>query len=256
MRLPEITRRIRRPDDDAFRLSDPAEFWLLVGPVLAYAAPYLLQRTARTALGRDDGDAFISRWIIPEIGPIEIPTFMLLVWAAVWAIRIAVTRREQLGRLAYPCLALFGAGLLLVAGEEASWGQWYFGFEPPPKIAEINHQGELNLHNIVLQGKTEIMRAMFGLFGLGVVFVAPRIPALASVCAPRILAPWFALMTILPLWELATDYVTLIPRIDGFISSKLYSESQELIIAASAVVYVALVARRHSPVPGITSAAR
>jgi hypothetical protein len=35
------------------------------------------------------------------------------------------------------------------------------------------------------------------------------------------------------------------PRIDGFMRSKLYSESQELIIAASAVVYVALVARRH-----------
>jgi hypothetical protein len=245
VRLPKITRRIRRPDDDAFRLSDPAEFWLLVGPVLAYAAPYVLLRTARAALGRDGGDAFINRWMIPEIGPIEIPTFLLLAWAAGWAIRIAVARREQLGRLVSPCLALFGAGLLLVAGEEASWGQWFFGFQPPPKIAEINHQGELNVHNIVLQGKTEVMRAMFGLFGLSVVFVAPRIPALASAGAPRILAPWFALMTILPIWELVTDYVTLMPRIDGFMRSKLYSESQELIIAASAVVYVALVARRH-----------
>jgi len=133
----------------------------------------------------------------------------------------------------------------LIAGEEASWGQWFLGFETPPAIAEVNHQGELNLHNVYMQGKTEILRALFGVFGLGVVFAAPRMAAFASVSAPRILAPWFVVMAILPLWEAVTDHVTLIPKLDDLFRSKLFSESQELIIAASAVIYVLLIARRH-----------
>lgn len=34
------------------------------------------------------------------------------------------------------------------AGEEMSWGQWYFGWETPDSLAELNDQGEANLHNI------------------------------------------------------------------------------------------------------------
>ncbi len=33
------------------------------------------------------------------------------------------------------------------AGEECSWGQWYFGFETPDFIEDINEQDEFNLHN-------------------------------------------------------------------------------------------------------------
>ena len=34
------------------------------------------------------------------------------------------------------------------AGEEASWGQWYFNWETPDFINGINDQGETNLHNM------------------------------------------------------------------------------------------------------------
>jgi len=33
------------------------------------------------------------------------------------------------------------------AGEEASWGQWYFGWETPETYSQINDQNETNLHN-------------------------------------------------------------------------------------------------------------
>ena len=33
------------------------------------------------------------------------------------------------------------------AGEEASWGQWYFGWATPDSLKEINDQQETNLHN-------------------------------------------------------------------------------------------------------------
>jgi len=34
------------------------------------------------------------------------------------------------------------------AGEEASWGQWYFNWETPDFINGIHDQGETNLHNM------------------------------------------------------------------------------------------------------------
>ncbi|WP_160300811.1 hypothetical protein [Kiritimatiella glycovorans] len=34
------------------------------------------------------------------------------------------------------------------AGEEASWGQWYFGWGTPDPLAAVNDQSETNLHNM------------------------------------------------------------------------------------------------------------
>lgn len=44
------------------------------------------------------------------------------------------------------CLA-FGSGMLLIAGEEISWGQRIIGFETPAAIADVNSQEETTLHN-------------------------------------------------------------------------------------------------------------
>jgi hypothetical protein len=33
------------------------------------------------------------------------------------------------------------------AGEEVSWGQWYFGWATPESIAQLNDQNETNFHN-------------------------------------------------------------------------------------------------------------
>lgn len=47
-------------------------------------------------------------------------------------------------------LQLLGLGLFffLAAGEEASWGQHWLGFETPAELKEINAQEETNLHNL------------------------------------------------------------------------------------------------------------
>ena len=39
-------------------------------------------------------------------------------------------------------------GALFIAGEEISWGQRVFGFVTPENLAEVNRQGETNIHNI------------------------------------------------------------------------------------------------------------
>lgn len=44
-------------------------------------------------------------------------------------------------------LLCFAISMLVIGGEEISWGQRLIGFETPPIIAENNFQQEFNLHN-------------------------------------------------------------------------------------------------------------
>ena len=44
-------------------------------------------------------------------------------------------------------LLLWVFACIYFAGEEASWGQWYFNWETPESYSEINDQNETNLHN-------------------------------------------------------------------------------------------------------------
>jgi hypothetical protein len=208
------------------------------------ALPWLVQRLLRLALGDEAGMLFVRERLLPEIGPVEIPTMALLALAGASATWTAVASRRRLGRGAALALLGAGLGLLAVAGEEASWGQWLFGFAPPEAIARINHQEELNLHNIVLQGKSELLRAAFGVAGLVAVLVLPRVRGLRAIAAPIAFAPMFAVLTVLPLWELVADYVVILPAIDGFMRSKLFSESQELMIAATALACAWTISRR------------
>jgi hypothetical protein len=48
----------------------------------------------------------------------------------------------------YFFLVGLGALMILFAGEESSWGQWYFEFEPSDEIKAVNTQNELNIHNL------------------------------------------------------------------------------------------------------------
>lgn len=55
-------------------------------------------------------------------------------------------------RLPHPIVALWllawTLACLYFAGEEASWGQWYFKWGTPEHIAALNDQAETNLHNM------------------------------------------------------------------------------------------------------------
>ncbi|RMG19824.1 MAG: hypothetical protein D6729_04360, partial [Deltaproteobacteria bacterium] len=90
-----------------------------------------------------------GRWM-QEDGPAEWATF----WAFLLAGALVLTRLKGLfgRRLALVLAVLLSAFCLFVAGEEISWGQRLFGFEPPALFLEKNFQQELNVHNF-LKGK-------------------------------------------------------------------------------------------------------
>jgi hypothetical protein len=90
-----------------------------------------------------------ERWLhlmTEETGVIEILMVVLLLPATALGVLIFLRRRELPRRVGWLMLA-GGLAALYFAGEEASWGQHWLGFGTPKALAEVNEQGEFNVHN-------------------------------------------------------------------------------------------------------------
>lgn len=73
-------------------------------------------------------------------------------------------------------LLLFGVFFIFIAGEEESWGQWLFCYEPPETIRDVNLQREINIHNLAfLQKYPNIFdpHRILNLFVLAVGIITP-----------------------------------------------------------------------------------
>lgn len=68
----------------------------------------------------------------------------IAVCAATLTVRLFALGQRSLG-----LIYLVGAvAAVFIAGEEISWGQRIFGWATPHELAELNRQGETNIHNI------------------------------------------------------------------------------------------------------------
>lgn len=98
-------------------------------------------------LAKAIGQGFYERTMRGELGLIENLTVLCLAVAMGCALVLFLRRHlvesKYFGRFAL----LMALGCFFFAGEEASWGQHWFGFTPPDSIAARNDQGEFNLHN-------------------------------------------------------------------------------------------------------------
>ena len=123
-------------------------FWVPAIGVLVVGA----SRVSRTAF----------RFLVAEDHLLEWAQFGLLLLAALFAVLASIRlfgRRETLAGL---LLVTFGIGMILVAGEEISWGQRIFGWGTPESLSAINNQGESNLHNVLGVQNTLNYLKMFG----------------------------------------------------------------------------------------------
>ncbi|HED67140.1 MAG TPA: hypothetical protein ENJ09_16495 [Planctomycetes bacterium] len=82
-----------------------------------------------------------------ELGLVENLTVVSLVVAFVTALLLLRHRRSVASPLFGPFCVVMALGCFFFAGEEASWGEHWFGFEVPEEIAERNDQHEFNIHN-------------------------------------------------------------------------------------------------------------
>lgn len=137
-----------------------------------------------------------------EDGVIEWATTFGFLAAAVLCAR-RLRRPRSLPLLEVVVRVGFIAFCVLVAGEEISWGQRLFGFQPPEVFLERNFQQELNIHNVLmdeqasglgfeLDSKYLVMAIaiVFGVFGPLLVRLKVFRPV-QLIAPPLLLAPAF-----------------------------------------------------------------
>ncbi|WP_025896830.1 hypothetical protein [Sneathiella glossodoripedis] len=123
------------------------------------------------------------RWLFPEFaanhlngetGIIENLTVVILIPAILLAGYIASNRRHLPENWMWYWYMLLGLACLYFAGEEASWGQHWFGWETPESMKKLNDQGETNFHNMSswLDQKPRLLVELSANRGGGVAVVA------------------------------------------------------------------------------------
>ncbi len=91
--------------------------------------------------------------------------FAILAASVVFALAARTARRLGRARLAV-VLLLAALMSFVVAGEEISWGQRLLGLTTPDALKNVNHQGEINIHNITsLQKFFNLGEGTVGLYG-------------------------------------------------------------------------------------------
>ncbi len=115
----------------------PSWLWLWAAPGI------VVLQVASKVMGED----VYRRWMRGELGLVENLTVAWLLGALACALWAFTARERVRSRLFGPFALVMALGLFFFAGEEASWGQHWFGFAPPEEIAARNDQGEFNLHN-------------------------------------------------------------------------------------------------------------
>ena len=86
-------------------------------------------------------------YLQPEGALLETLQSLLAFATAGVALRLLALREMRADPLIAGWLILFVVGGVYLGGEEASWGQHYIGWNTPDSWAEVNWQGETNLHN-------------------------------------------------------------------------------------------------------------
>lgn len=182
-------------DNREWGISEKASSWLSLFPVLLTGSLVVL---AALALIHRHPFRAIFDWVTMEDSLLEWPQFFCVLAASVlfWVVSAKLLRRGQwLLGLIYVLVAL---GTFFVAGEEISWGQRVLGLETPASLETINHQGELNVHNIKpVQRAFGYAVLVAGAYGVFSPYFKKRIlnriklKGAALLIPPRSLAPAF-----------------------------------------------------------------
>lgn len=120
---------------ESVRISPSWRVWApIVAPIILGVIAYI------------DPDRYF-RYLQDETGLLEFLHMLLPLISALIAARLLLMPWMRRDPLIVVWLAAIVVGGIYLAGEEASWGQHYFGWHTPADWAELNRQGETNLHN-------------------------------------------------------------------------------------------------------------
>lgn len=87
--------------------------------------------------------------VASEYGAVELLTPIVLLPGIVFGVLAVLKYSSQLPtRNSKIWLLMVTFGAFYLAGEEVSWGQWFFMWDTPDALLGVNDQNETNLHNI------------------------------------------------------------------------------------------------------------
>jgi hypothetical protein len=187
-------------------------------------------------------------------GLVENLTVLVLIPAILVAAYTLIRRwREFPSRLVALWLLAWAAACVYFAGEEISWGQWYFGWTAPDWITPLNDQDETNLHNIsswLDQKPRALVETFIVVAGLVAPIVLRAAPSLRRRLPRADLLQWVFAPSLC--W-LAAAYFLLI-RVSGGLPGTFFrlhnsSELRELAVAWFLALYLTAYALR---LPGRT----
>lgn len=122
--------------------SDPgwSEAWWWLGIPIATA-------TALFAVYAIAPDFYRERLLPEGYGVLELSHFFMPLAGFFICISLFSTTPVRTWRLLRVAVVLFTLSCFYIAGEEHSWGQWFFYWDTPEVWGQINRQNETNLHN-------------------------------------------------------------------------------------------------------------
>jgi hypothetical protein len=193
--------------------------------------------------------AAYAAWIAGEGGALEFLHVVIPLASLALALRM-LAMAEVRGR--WPLwlwLGLAALGALYVAGEEASWGQHYFGWATPEAWRAVNDQGETNLHNTsswLDQKPRSLLELGVLVGGILIPLLALRWPGLRRLRLAIILPPLICLPS-----ALIAEFARMSERALGAFAggAQLFhraSEVQELYFYLFILLYLIVLRRRLS----------
>lgn len=178
----------------------------------------------------------LAFWLLKENNPVELATFIIFFTGGIFGIYNLFTSQIGLNNFSKSFYLIFCICLIIIAMEEIAWGQWFFNFETPKFLGEINRQGETTLHNLEgIQGNTEIFRFIYGLGGIIGCFLKDSF-FIKKIKPSGILLPWFVIIIVHSILDFISDFINIQENVNYAFSKS--SELIELLISISAFVYL------------------
>jgi hypothetical protein len=115
-------------------------FWWFYLPVLFFALRYCVHLFSEDFV-------VLEQWFLGEYGLVENLTVGLLLLSLFTTIYVMTRFGESLHIVVKLFLLLYCMGCIYFAGEEASWGQHWLGWETGDYFLSANDQQETNFHN-------------------------------------------------------------------------------------------------------------
>ena len=114
--------------------------WWLIAPLGFFCMRYAVARIEHRFTG-------LESWFLGELGIVENLTVAFLLLALISTLAVLRLYGRHMHIVPRIFLAIYCLGCLYFAGEEASWGQHWFGWETGEYFQAVNDQRETNLHN-------------------------------------------------------------------------------------------------------------